>query len=105
MSGIVFLSHSKINPEIDDVFYGFWEPKRTPNPPKSHEKSIPEAIQKPSPKKQHKNKQLFHRKSDPKWSPGAIMSMLSVPGFGTPGPPQAPNTSKDDPRTPKYQKK
>ena len=33
------------------------------------------------------------------------MSMLSVPGFGTPGPPQAPNTSKDDPGTPKYHEK
>ena len=31
---IHFFSVPKIKPEIDDVFNGFWEPKRTPNPPK-----------------------------------------------------------------------
>ncbi len=162
------MSVPKINPEIDDVFYGFWKLKCSQNPSQNHKKSIPKAIQKPNTKKQQKTcknkpsqtlqielscrrRAIFHYftgfkniikssqktsqkgyqnhlkiykkviykiskkttlkyhllspKMTPKWSPGATMSMLPRSGFGTPGPPKAPNTSKDHPGTPKYTKK
>ncbi len=67
----------------------------------NHEKSIKKQSIKLF-KKTTLNKHVFDQKRLPKWRPGAIMSMLPVPGFGTPGPPKAPNTSKDDPGTPKY---